>query len=219
MTGELNNSIIGDFENSFRTNCLTLIGAAYKWLKETQNITVDWDEENISANILKHIQDSRDTITRNIYISDECRIYNQAILNNKKKAKSALRIDLKLSTNWAAAAKRIDLFVEAKNLIENNCSKQGRITLNAKKLQKRYISTGIDPFVSSRYPSDRYIILGYILEGATKNIVKHLNKFLINNKRYGETLKKKTSNIPYLDDIYVSTHPNNHILNHYFLKF
>lgn len=219
MTGRLNNKIISDFENSFRINCLNLIGAAYKWLKETQNITVDWDEENISANILKHIQDSRDTTMRNIYISDECRIYNQAILNNKKKAKSAPRIDLKLSTNWTAATKRIDCFVEAKNLIENNCSKQNRIKLNAKRLQKRYISTGIDPFVSGRYPSDCCIILGYILEGATESIVKSLNKLLINSNRSNETLEKETLNISYLDDTYVSTHPQNHTINHCFLKF
>ena len=55
MAGLLNKDIISDFENSFRTNCLTLIGEAYKWLKDTKNITVDWDEETISANIFTHI--------------------------------------------------------------------------------------------------------------------------------------------------------------------
>ena len=47
MAGILNNDIISDFENSFRTNCLILIGEAYKWLKDTKNITVDWNEETI----------------------------------------------------------------------------------------------------------------------------------------------------------------------------
>lgn len=49
MAGLLNKDIISDFENSFRTNCLILIGEAYKWLKDTKNITVDWDEETISG--------------------------------------------------------------------------------------------------------------------------------------------------------------------------
>ena len=38
MAGLLNKDVISDFENSFRTNCLVLIGEAYKWLKDTKNI-------------------------------------------------------------------------------------------------------------------------------------------------------------------------------------
>ena len=37
MAGLLNKDIISDFKNSFRTNCLILIGEAYKWLKDTKN--------------------------------------------------------------------------------------------------------------------------------------------------------------------------------------
>lgn len=137
MAGFLNNDIICDFENSFRTNCLILIGEAYKWLKDTKNITVDWNEETISANILTHIDENEKAIAWNINVSDECRQYHQAILNNKKSAKSASRIDLKLSTNWIDATKRVCYFVEAKNLIENNCAKQGRKSkLSAKKYKK-----------------------------------------------------------------------------------
>ena len=77
------------------------------------------------------------------------------ILNNKKSAKSASRIDLKLSTNWIDATKRVCYFVEAKNLIENNCAKQGRKSkLSAKKIQERYISTGIDHFISGEWLDD-----------------------------------------------------------------
>lgn len=141
--GLLNKDIISDFENSFRTNCLILIGEAYKWLKDTKNITVDWDEETISANIFTHISENEKAIAWNINVSDECRLYHQAILNNKIRARSAFRIDLKLSTNWIKATKRVCYFVEAKNLIENNCTKQGRKSkLSAKKIQERYISTG-----------------------------------------------------------------------------
>lgn len=110
MAGLLNKDIISDFENSFRTNCLILIGEAYKWLKDTKNITVDWDEETISANILTHIYENEKAIAWNINVSDECRLYHQAILNNKIRARSAFRIDLKLSTNWIKATKRVCYF-------------------------------------------------------------------------------------------------------------
>lgn len=110
MAGLLNKDIISDFENSFRTNCLILIGEAYKWLKDTKNITVDWDEETILANIFTHIYENEKAIAWNINVSDECRLYHQAILNNKIRARSAFRIDLKLSTNFKTS-KQLMTFV------------------------------------------------------------------------------------------------------------
>lgn len=219
MAGLLNNNIISDFENSFRTNCLILIGEAYKWLKDTKNITVDWNEETISANIFTHIDENGKAIMWNISVSDECRLYHQAILNNKKSAKSASRIDLKLSTNWIEATKRVSYFVEAKNLIENNCVKQGRKTkLNASKIQERYISTGIDQLVWGEYPSNG-CILGYIVEGTSTGIVKSINKILFNATRSNETLKKMELHIPYIEEAYISMHLNDYSLHHYFLQF
>lgn len=219
MAGVLNNDIISDFENSFRTNCLILIGEAYKWLKDTKNITVDWNEETISANIFTHIDENEKAIVWNINVSDECRLYHQTILNNKESAKSASRIDLKLSTNWSVANKRVCYFVEAKNLVENNCAKQGRKSkLNAKKIQERYVSTGIDHFISGEYPYNG-CMLGYIIEGTPTKIVENINEILIRASRRDEILKKKELDIPYLDIAYISVHLNNYVLNHYFLQF
>lgn len=219
MAGLLNKDIISDFENSFRTNCLILIGEAYKWLKDTKNITVDWDEETISANIFTHIYENEKAIAWNINVSDECRLYHQAILNNKIRARSAFRIDLKLSTNWIKATKRVCYFVEAKNLIENNCTKQGRKSkLSAKKIQERYISTGIDHFILGDYPANGCMI-GYIIEGTTTRIVENINEILFQKTRSNETLKKKELDIPYLEDAYISVHLNDNVLHHYFLQF
>lgn len=219
MTGILNNVIIRDFENSFRKNCLILIGEAYKCLKDTKNITVDWDEETISANIARHIDENEKAIAWNINVSDEYRLYHTAILNNKKSAKSASRIDLKLSTNWIDAAKRASYFVEAKNLIENNCTKHGRKSkLSARKMQKRYISTGMDHIISGEYPPNS-CLLGYIIEGTPIRIVENINEILLQATRSDETLKKKKLDIPYLEEAYISVHLNNYVLHHYFLQF
>lgn len=217
--GLLNKDIISDFENSFRTNCLILIGEAYKWLKDTKNITVDWNEETISANIFTHIDENEKAIEWNISVSDECRLYHQAILDNKKSAKSASRIDLKLSTNWIEATKRVSYFVEAKNLIENNCKKKGRKTkLNANKIQERYISTGIDQLISGEYPPNG-CMLGYVIEGTTTGIVQNVNEILQKATRGNETLKKIKLNIPHLEETYVSIHLKDYLLYHYFLQF
>lgn len=217
--GLISNDIASDFENSFRNNCLILIGEAYEWLTHKKHITIDWNEETISANIFTHIDENEKAIEWNINVSDECRLYNQAILNNKKSAKSAPRIDLKLSTNWIERTKRVCYFVEAKKIIENDCSKLGQKTkLNAKKMQKRYVSTGIDLFISGEYPSNG-CMLGYILEGATTRIVEKINEILIQATRSREILKKEKLNIPYIEETYISEHLSDYVLHHYFLQF
>lgn len=219
MEGVLNSNIISDFENSFRANCLILIGEAYKWLNDTKSVSVDWSEETISANVFTHIDESEKAIVWNINISDECRRYNQDILNNKKSAKSAPRIDLKLTTNWSDAKKRVSYFVEAKNLIEIDCVKQGRSSkLIAKKIHERYISTGIDHFISGHYPANG-CMLGYILEGTAEGVVERLNTILSNLTRTDEGLVKVISNVPHIEDTYTSMHASNYTLCHYFLQF
>lgn len=166
-----------------------------------------------------HIYENEKAIAWNINVSDECRLYHQAILNNKIRARSAFRIDLKLSTNWIKATKRVCYFVEAKNLIENNCTKQGRKSkLSAKKIQERYISTGIDHFILGDYPANG-CMLGYIIEGTTTRIVENINEILFQKTRSNETLKKKELDIPYLEEAYISVHLNDYVLHHYFLQF
>ena len=52
MTGTLKENIRNDFSAGFHDNCIRLIGEACLDLKNKHIVTVDWDEENISANML-----------------------------------------------------------------------------------------------------------------------------------------------------------------------
>jgi len=195
---------------------MILIGEAYKLLKDTKTITSDWNEENISANIVTNINDNDKAYNYRIIATDESRIYTSDILDNKKSAKSASRIDIRLST-WNGKIK--SFYVEAKNLIENNCPKKGRKTLlNATKIIERYITTGIDHFLLGDYPSNG-CMLGYIVEGKISKIAEKINLILLKSTREEEILKKIQSNTPHLDDVFISTHLNGYILYHYFLNF
>lgn len=220
MVGHLNNIVVNDVQRCFQVNCLVLIGEAYNWLKHNKNISPDWDEESISANLVTHINNSEKAIKWNISISDECRLYNQAILDNQKSAKSAPRIDLKFtSCNWSQSSSRMDFFAEAKNLIENNCKKRtNKNLLQASRIQKRYIDTGIDNFKQGNYQPNG-CMLGYVLEGSITNIIASINSLLCDADRNNETLAPIESEIPFIDNIYFSTHSKTCSLNHYFLCF
>lgn len=58
MTGTLKENIRNDFSAGFHDNSIRLIGEACLDLKNKHIVTVDWDEENISANISTAINTS-----------------------------------------------------------------------------------------------------------------------------------------------------------------
>jgi hypothetical protein len=195
-----------------------LWGEAFVSIKSNKTVTIDWEEENISALFFDYIDKSEHAIALNINIADEHRLYYNSILSGMKSAKSASRIDFRLTTNCTEQRKRIEFFIEAKNLIENNCFKKGRKTkILADSLLKRYVETGIDNFVSGKYPS-KGCLVGYILEGMPDNIVLKINSNLEIRNRQQEKLYQIETNILALEYTFCSTHEAFQ-LKHYFLKF
>ncbi len=219
MIGSLSSDIISQFQESFENNCLSLFGEAYSYITSTLQINVDWEEENVSANFFDYIDSSERAICLNINISDEHRLYYQNILSGEKTAKSASRIDFRLTTNWTSAKRRFEYYIEAKNLIEEDCIKKGRKTkLNAKENHKRYIHTGIDNFASGKYPKNGCLI-GYVLQGMPISIVEKINLQLNLSNRESENLKQEVSQINNLSFYFVSTHREKRKIKHFLIKF
>jgi len=219
MISPLNAEIISQFQVSFETNCLSLFAEAYMYINGNLSITVDWEEENISANFFDYIDKSENTIGLNINISDEHRLYYQDILSGKTTAKTASRIDFRLTTNWTKVRHRFEFFIEAKNLIENDCFKKGRKSrLSAIKNHKRYISTGIDSFISNKY-RQKGCLIGYVLEGTAINIVTKINSLLYLAGRSSEKLQKEICEIAVFSNYFTSVHNNELKLKHYLIEF
>lgn len=217
MNGKLNPIIAQSFEVSFENNCLILFGEAYLFIKGNAGITVDWDEENISANFFDYIDNAEKAIAWNINVSDEYRLYDAAVIKGRKAAKGAYRIDFRLTTNYEK--RRIEYFVEAKNLIETDCLKASRATkINARALQERYVETGIDKYCTGKYPT-RGCLIGYVLQGDPKKIVEKMNLILEKRNRNAEQLQVIDSTIPGLDYCYQSLHNNRIKLKHFLLPF
>lgn len=213
MSGKLKSSIIQDFENSFVRNCLILWGEAFAFIKANKTVTIDWEEENISALLFDYIDTSEHAIDLHINIFNEYRLLNDSILSQEQSAKSASRIDFRFTKDWTVQRKRIEFFIEAKNLIENDCFKKNRKNkVSANDLTKRYIKTGIDNFASGKYPSNGCLV-GYVLQGNPENIVSKINSSLPDHQQ----LLKTESNL-ILHHSYYSVHQAISI-KHFFLDF
>ena len=211
--GTLDASVAIEVKALFEQRCVALLQWATHTLKSSKSITVDWGEENITANIFVLIHNSQQAIDYDIHPECEHPFFSQDILDNKMDAKAAKRIDLVFQHNWSG--RRFSFYVEAKNLIESDVLKSGRKRkTKASTLLNRYISTGIDHYKSAYYPHG--CMLGYVLNGTIAGVVTALNAILKNNGRSDEALCNPTGTLPWM--CYQSNHDNLQI-NHYMFDF
>lgn len=199
--GNVDPALVAQVRAAFEKKCLALLQWACHTLKSNKKVDTDWGEENISANIYTYIKDCQQSIDEDIHVESEHSFYSQDILDNKKKARKASRIDLVFQHNWSG--KRFVFYVEAKNLVERDYTKTGRKqAVKAITVQKRYIETGINHFLSGYYPKG--CLLGYVLNGTISGIVSSLNALLVNSGRNSEQLQLSSGTIPW--QIFFSNH-------------
>ena len=191
---------------------MTLLCDGYCVVKSKGSISIDKEEEDISKELLLSINANIKRMEWQIDIIPEYRLYK----NDGIAAKSAARIDFRFS-GWST--NQWEYFAEAKNLIEIDSFKAGRKTkISANKLHRRYIETGIDNYLSSKYPQNGCLI-GYILQGKTENIVSMLNISLCALNRKTELLQSKDLEFADFISCYVSSHEKFLSMKHLMFDF
>jgi hypothetical protein len=95
-------------------------------------------------------------------------------------------------------------YVEAKRLKEKDSM-----------LLKRYITTGIDHYLSKKYPHG--ILLGYLVEGNIDATIQKINALLTKKKRESEMLNRQSHSLH--DQYFESTHPNFGVISHFVFDY
>ena len=213
--GRADSGLITDVKIDFEKKCLTLLVKACKTLKSKKHVDAEWGEENITANIFTYIHESQLRVNYDIFIECEHPFFSQEVLDNKKSAKRAPRIDLVFQNNWNR--KKTSFYVEAKNLVEHDFIRKGnKNTTKAIKIQDRYIKTGIEHYLGSHYPKG--CLLGYVLNGSIANVVVSINNRLKKQKRDDEVLIFDSGSLPWI--CYQSTHAAKSMsIAHYLFAF
>lgn len=215
MIGTLNSEIIQSFKIKFEQNCVLLLLESYKKVVSKINFK-ELSENNITAHLVGILRSDPTRLNLQISIQRETYIDNAEIYSGLQNADEAVRIDIKYIT-WSSSLE-YEYFMEAKNLSENNWTKStNKAQVSAYKQQKRYIETGIQNFISNKYPNG--CLIGYIVEGSPDNIVLGINKILTKANRSNEQLIKNSSKE--FNYYFTSNHRGNKIekLNHYLLNF
>lgn len=190
-----------NYKKAFEQHCFRLIIEAYQASLNEKTIQLDWNENDISSEIHKHIKGNPLRIKWKVSTSVEAHIPKN-IPKIKGFADKFPRIDFKLTT--FSKSNEYDYFFEAKNLKQNDSA-----------LKRRYINTGINNFTSKKYENGS--LIGYLIEGKINETVEGINTLLKKDKRETENLVQKQSEL--IENYYESQHSEIGTLKHLLLDF
>lgn len=215
MNGRLDSSIIQRFRDQFERNCITFLLDGYRSLRASGGGFAACDENDLTVRLVGCMKKNPLASEYQISIVRESYEDTEESYAGKKKANKSPRVDIKYIT-WKDKTEH-GYRMEAKNLAFNNFPKPpNRSLVNALKLRKRYIETGIAHFLDGTYGEG--CLLGYIREGEITPIVGELNQLLLTGGRRKEQLWQE--NGFGFEDQYASRHEHKGlVLKHFFLDF
>lgn len=214
----LNKDIRVRLKNAFINRCLRIIIDGYHSLREAQEYDLDWEEESLTANLARHMRRSEEVSIGKVDIICEAHLYNENIELGRTNPKRAPRIDIRMS-NWTTCNQLL-YFIEAKNLCQNDWQKSNGSKVRASHYRTRYVDTGINNFVTERYPEG--CLVGYVLEGDAGLIISSINHLLTRHRnRPSETIGNQET-IHHYSHCYTSHHQTasqkDIALKHIFMK-
>ncbi len=189
------------FRNAFEQKCFQLIIEAYQTSLEEKVIQLDWDENDISQELLEKIDNNRLRLKWNISISREYYL-SKDVKKLKGFADHLPRLDLRFTNIFGL--EEHNFFCEAKRLKEKDS-----------RLKRDYIKEGIDRYVTKKYPLGS--LVGYLLEGDSCRTIKGINSLLEKDKRNTEVLILRSSKL--LKNYYESFHSGLGIIKHLIFDF
>jgi hypothetical protein len=200
MIGRFNHS--DSFKRAFEDNCIKLLVSAYHEAVMAKSINLNWEENDITAHLHEYIECNPFRLENHIVTNVEHHLKNNSSTKNKGFAAKYSRIDMR----FVVFKRTIEYkyFAEAKLLKEKDS-----------KLKRRYITTGIDNFVSRKYYNG--CLIAYLVDGILINVVEEINELLKNDKRDSEILIKNICK--YYDKYYISEHSSIGTLKHYMFDF
>jgi len=179
MAGNLNPSIFLSIQDIFKKRCTTLFIEAYQTSILNKSISLDFEENDITAIIHNNIDENPKRKKWKIFTNKEDYQFDKKAIQIKGFAAKSARIDMRYSTFWKN--EECKYYAEAKNLKANDSG-----------LKRRYITTGIDNFLDGgKYFDCEGFLVGYILDGTISQCVEGINKLLRKDKRENEIIGEK----------------------------
>ncbi len=198
----LASSNVKTIQKSFEEKCVTLLVSAYHLSIKNHSYSTDWMENDYTSMLDEYIDEDPQRKEWRFSCNIEHHIHKFSTSKSKGYANSENRIDMRITA--FSSSIEYHFYVEAKCLKESDS-----------RLLNRYINTGIDHYLSKKYPQG--ILLGYLVEGDIDNTVQKVNGILVKNNRDSEILVRIPHNIH--NQYFESTHPYFGIISHFVFDY
>ena len=198
----LSGNVVDGFKKAFETRCITLLVSAYHTSIADHIYSPGWMENDFTSMLDEYMENNPQRIKWKISRNVEHHLHKKGLKKKKGYANSEDRIDLRFTT--FSSKDEYCFFVEAKRLKEKGSG-----------LLNRYINTGIDHYLSKKYPHG--ILLGYLVEGNVDMTIQRINGLLTKKKRESEMLYKQSHSLH--NQYFESTHPNFGVISHFVFDY
>ena len=185
---------------AFKYHCLEAIQKGYELMIFEKRYQTEWEEDNLTICLVETIKRTDFLGLYQISVNYQPPIYDEAMAFEGANSLRAPRVDFKFSKFFGPV--EYDYYAEAKNLSESDWIKPSSASkVSASHYRARYIDTGIENFLSGRYPEG--FLVAYIVNGLEENIIAGLNGLINSRKatpRIGIILKDSLMPICYLSE-------------------
>ena len=208
-----NKDLVHLINSSFELKCLDLLTKSYSLVISENLISNDWEEESISAHLVKHIR----KLKSDFIVNYEVPLVEEDVYNAKKRVKNSNRIDIFFQKNHWGKLEYLEYHVEAKNISASEWKKSSGSKVNASQQQTESITKGIDRFLTGHFKRKNGCMLGYIVNGELDDVLKKINTKIVFQKNSAEIINLNFSILNNLK-IFESIHSDK-VLKHVFLNF
>jgi hypothetical protein len=218
MNGRVNEKYRQGAKANFVILCLDALQRGYERMVSDGQYDVDCKEDKLTAHLVEKIKLTGFLASKQISVNHQPPIYSEGVIYGDEDPLEAPRVDFKF-TKWYKKLE-LDYYAEAKNLSESDWQKKDGSKVSASKYRARYIDTGIDNFLSGRYPEG--CLLGYIVQGKKQNVIAGINRLIQSRKILPKVgLIQKDRDVPY-STCHCSSHDfegRQFTIRHVFMQF
>ncbi|KRT15102.1 hypothetical protein ASU31_15600 [Pedobacter ginsenosidimutans] len=166
-----NINLINKVNLSFELKCLGLLIQSFSSVIKENLLTIEWEEESISAHIVQHLRN----LKSDFIINYEVPLVEKDIYNAIKKVKNSNRIDIFFQKNQWRKVEYLEYHVEAKNISSVEWRKSTGTKVNASQQQTEYITKGIERFLTGHFKDKNGCMLAYIVNGKLDDLLLKIN--------------------------------------------
>lgn len=176
MANNPNPTYINAARQNFVMLCLDALQQGYERMVSDAQYDVCWKEDKLTAHLVAKMEKTGFLNKKQIDIHHQPPIYDNGVIYGDDDPANAPVIDFKF-VKWNKSLK-FCYYAEAKNLSEKDWIKTdgSKAAVDASFYRGRYIDTGIQNFLSDRYPDG--CLVGYIVQGDQNAVINGLNKLI-----------------------------------------